>query len=204
MFHNRTAWFSDSVTQARRNFWMTEGGAIASWRKAEYLFSDNAACPDTVRIFESRDYLWNQVTVFHSLFLSACEKRQSVKSVSIGHYVLPPARVQDEVRDVVGRFIWEPEDDQSTTQSSCRSFGSETDDEMSSSDTEESDSEASQNEAILSFEAEDYPANNMLTGYVSMDNLQKYSGDLGDFYPGCFRCCVCKARCYRVSVGLHR
>lgn len=33
--------------------------------------------------------------VFHSLFLSACEKRHSVKSVCIGHYVLPPASVQD-------------------------------------------------------------------------------------------------------------
>lgn len=47
------------------------------------------------RIFESKDYLWNKVTVFHSLFLSACQKRQSVKSLSIGHYVLPPASIQD-------------------------------------------------------------------------------------------------------------
>lgn len=48
-----------------------------------------------LRIFDSKDYIWNKVTVFHSLFLSTCEKRQSVKSVSIGHYVLPPAPVQD-------------------------------------------------------------------------------------------------------------
>lgn len=47
------------------------------------------------RIFESKDYLWNKVVVFHSLFLSVCEKRQSVKSVCIGHYVLPPVSVQD-------------------------------------------------------------------------------------------------------------
>lgn len=47
------------------------------------------------RIFESKDYLWDKVTVFHSSFLSACEKRQSVKSMWIGHYVLPPASVQD-------------------------------------------------------------------------------------------------------------
>ena len=29
-------------------------------------------------------------------------------------------------------------------------------------------------------------------GYVSMDNLQKYSGDLSDFHPGCVRCSNCK------------
>lgn len=46
------------------------------------------------RIYESKDFLWDKVTVFHSLFLSTCEKRQSVRSVSIGHYVLPPVSVQ--------------------------------------------------------------------------------------------------------------
>lgn len=48
-----------------------------------------------LRVFESKDYLWNKVTIFHSMFLSACQMRQSVKSVFIGHYVLPPAPVQD-------------------------------------------------------------------------------------------------------------
>uniref|UniRef100_UPI003AABC8CD telomere repeats-binding bouquet formation protein 2 n=1 Tax=Centroberyx gerrardi TaxID=166262 RepID=UPI003AABC8CD len=116
MFHNRTAWFSNSVRQACHDFWTSEGGTVASWRTADYLFSEDAACPDTQRIFESKDYLWNKVTVFHSLYLSACEKRQSVKSLSIGHYVLPPACVQDEVRSVVGRLIWECDDGQSIAQ----------------------------------------------------------------------------------------
>lgn len=47
------------------------------------------------RIYESKDYLWNKVVVFHSLFLSTCEKRQSIKSACIGHYVLPPVSVQE-------------------------------------------------------------------------------------------------------------
>ncbi|KAM4630478.1 telomere repeats-binding bouquet formation protein 2 [Polymixia lowei] len=148
MFQNRSAWFSTSVTQERHNYWMSEGGAIASWRTADYLFSDNATCPDTLRIFESKDYLWNKVTVFHSLYLSACERRHSVKSVCIGHYVLPPASVQDEVRNVVGRLIWEREGDQSVAQ----------------------------------------------VRYVSIDNLQKYSGELYDFRPGHFGYSVCKAK----------
>ncbi|TKS70214.1 Sorbitol dehydrogenase [Collichthys lucidus] len=84
-----------SILQVRDT--ISEGGIIAGWRKADYLFSEDATCPDTLRIFESKDYLWNRVVVFHCLFLSTCEKRQSVKSVSIGHYVLPPASVQDEV-----------------------------------------------------------------------------------------------------------
>uniref|UniRef100_A0A8C4HNU4 Telomere repeat binding bouquet formation protein 2 n=1 Tax=Dicentrarchus labrax TaxID=13489 RepID=A0A8C4HNU4_DICLA len=95
MFRKKSAWFSSSVPQGCHNFWILEGGSITGWRAADYLFSEDASCPDTRRIFESRDYLWNNVVVFHSLFLSACEKRQSVKSVCIGHYVLPPASVQD-------------------------------------------------------------------------------------------------------------
>lgn len=35
------------------------------------------------------------MVVFHSLFLSTCEQRRSVRSVYIGHYVLPPASIQD-------------------------------------------------------------------------------------------------------------
>ncbi|XP_033972996.1 telomere repeats-binding bouquet formation protein 2 isoform X2 [Trematomus bernacchii] len=116
MFKNKSAWFSSSVPQACHNFWRLEGGSIAGCRTADYLFSEDATCADTMRIFESKDYLWNKVAVFHSLFLSACERRQSVKSVCIGHYVLPPASVQDEVRQVVGRLIWEFEDEQSVAQ----------------------------------------------------------------------------------------
>uniref|UniRef100_A0A3Q4H646 Telomere repeat binding bouquet formation protein 2 n=1 Tax=Neolamprologus brichardi TaxID=32507 RepID=A0A3Q4H646_NEOBR len=143
MFRYKTAWFSSSVPQTCHMFWTSEGGSIAHWRTADYLFSEDATCPDTLRIFESKDYLWNKLTVFHSLFLSACEKRQSVKSLSIGQYVLPPASVQDEdicVLHIINFFL-------------------------------------------------------LLAGYVSMDKLQKYSGDLCDFYCECFRCFRCKTLC---------
>ncbi|XP_056237712.1 telomere repeats-binding bouquet formation protein 2 [Seriola aureovittata] len=189
MFTNKSAWFSSSVPQTCYNFWMQEGGTIAGWRTADYLFSEDAACPDTVRIFESKDYLCNKVTVFQSLFLSACEKRQSVKSVCIGHYVLPPASVQDEVRNVVGRLIWEIEDEQVVAQGSSKSFSCQTDDEYSEgevsiSNYELSDTDSSEVEAPLCGHFQDYPSSNMLSGYVSMDKLLKYSGDLCDFHPG--------------------
>ncbi|XP_047437157.1 telomere repeats-binding bouquet formation protein 2 isoform X2 [Mugil cephalus] len=182
MFLNKTAWFSSSVPQAYHNFWKTQGGTIAGWRSADYLFSADATCPDTQRIFESKDYICNKVTLFHSLFLSTCEKRQSVKSVVIGHYVLPPVSVQDEVRSVVGRLIWECEDAQSVAQSSCRSFSCLTEDEyneeeeVSKSDCVHSDTDSSER-------------------HVSMDRLKKYSGDLSDVRPRCFRCSRCKAHC---------
>uniref|UniRef100_A0A8C2XEC3 Telomere repeat binding bouquet formation protein 2 n=1 Tax=Cyclopterus lumpus TaxID=8103 RepID=A0A8C2XEC3_CYCLU len=142
MFRDTSAWFSSSVPQACHTFWISEGGTIADWRTAAFLFSEDATCADTLRIFESKDYLWKKVAVFHSLFLSACEKRQSVMSVCIGHYVLPPTSVQE------GEI--------------CNTL---------------------------------FSVHFFCTGYVSIDNLQKYSGDVYDFHPGCFRCSNCKAHC---------
>ncbi|KAF3832705.1 hypothetical protein F7725_026370 [Dissostichus mawsoni] len=155
------------------------------------------------------------------MFLSACERRQSVKSVCIGHYVLPPASVQDgeddcptiyvyfngvnhtktvvpkfgiktrnKVRQVVGRLIWEFEDEQSVAQG----FSSQTEDEcseVSKSNSGPSDTE-SESEAPQSVH---YPVTDMRSGYISMDNLQKYSGDLCDFNPGSLRCSHCKGHC---------
>ncbi|XP_076614425.1 telomere repeats-binding bouquet formation protein 2 [Chaetodon auriga] len=199
MFRNKSAWFSSSVPQTCHSFWTLEGGAIVGWRTADYLFSQDASCPDTLRIFQSKDYLWNKVVVFHCLFLSTCEKRQSVKSVCIGHYVLPPASVQDEVRNVVGRLIWEYEDEQSVAQVSVKhrqqNAEESSEGEFSRSDSESSDSDSSGSKASLCGNLQDYPVSNMFTGYVSMDNLQKYSGDLCDFHPSCFRCSSCKAHC---------
>ncbi|XP_070688095.1 telomere repeats-binding bouquet formation protein 2 [Pempheris klunzingeri] len=195
MFRNKSAWLSSSVSQACHGFWILEGGTVTGWRTADYLFSEDATCPDTLRIFESKDYLWNKVVVFHSLFLTVCEKRQSVKSVCIGHYVLPPVSVQDDVRNVVGRLIWECEDERSVAQESLRSLSCRTEDEFSEvsrRDCKPSDTD-SIDEAPLCGHLQDYPSNEMVTGYISVDNLQKYSGDLCDVHLGCFRCSDCKA-----------
>ncbi|KAL3993043.1 TBC domain-containing protein kinase-like protein [Sarotherodon galilaeus] len=199
MFRYKTAWFSSSVPQTCYMFWTSEGGSIAHWRTADYLFSEDATCPDTLRIFESKDYLWNKLTIFHSLFLSACEKRQSVKSVSIGQYVLPPASVQDEVRKVFGQLIWERNNEQSADEHSLKSYNCPTDDEFSEEEISISsglsDTDSSENEAPLCGRMQKYPVKSTITGYVSMDELQKYSGDLCDFYCGCFRCLRCKTLC---------
>ncbi|XP_034017735.1 telomere repeats-binding bouquet formation protein 2 isoform X1 [Thalassophryne amazonica] len=171
-------------------------GTVISWRRADYLFSDDASCPDTVRIYDSKDFLWNKVTVFHSSFLSACERRKSVRSVCIGHYVLPPASVQDEVRNVVGRLIWECEDDQSTAEDFC----SQTEDDSSETESSRNTSgpsckDTSENGTYSCGVLQHYPLHKTITEYASMDDLQKYSGDLCDFLPECFRCSICNAHC---------
>ncbi|XP_077450018.1 telomere repeats-binding bouquet formation protein 2 [Stigmatopora argus] len=84
-----------------------EDGIVTGWKTADYLFSNDATHPDTLSVFQSMEYLQGKLTVFHSLFLCSCKKRRSVKSVKIGHYVLPPVPVQNAVRNVIGRLIWE-------------------------------------------------------------------------------------------------
>ncbi|XP_068445735.1 telomere repeats-binding bouquet formation protein 2 [Clinocottus analis] len=195
MFKNKSAWFSSSVPQPCQTFWMSEGGTAADCRTAAFLFSDDATCADTLRIFESKDYLRNKVAVFHSLFLSACEKRQSVRSVCIGHFVLPPASVQEEVRHVVGRLIWEYEDKPSVEKGFHKSLSCQSEDEyseVSRNNYEPSDTDLSESEAPLHAQSQGV---NTLSGYVNIDNLQKYSGDVSDIHPGCFRCSNCKACC---------
>ncbi|XP_054627177.1 telomere repeats-binding bouquet formation protein 2 isoform X2 [Dunckerocampus dactyliophorus] len=179
MFANKKAWFSSSVSQEPREFWLWECGILTGWRTADYLFSDDATHPDTLRVFNSEAYLWDKVTVFHSLFLSACEKRRSVKSVSIGHYVLPPVSVQD-VRNVIGRFIWECEDDQPVTLESV------------SDQTEAKCGVDSWTEPLNALTSRDDPMSNTPTG-VSMDNLQTYSRELHYSDPSGFQCIQCKA-----------
>ncbi|XP_008403425.1 telomere repeats-binding bouquet formation protein 2 [Poecilia reticulata] len=209
MFSSKTAWFSSSVPQDRLDFWMAEGGSIIDWRQADYLFSQDATCPDTLVIFESDDYISKKVTIFHSLFLSTCEKRQSVKSVSIGHYVLPPASVQDEVREVVGRLIWEHEDEETIVQEEETSFClpdvPHSEQDARESISEESDMDSAEGESHLCDHFRS-PVSCVVPGkrlnmqtdysvpaeYISIETLQKYSGDLHDVHPGVFRCSKCK------------
>ncbi|XP_030232948.1 telomere repeats-binding bouquet formation protein 2 isoform X1 [Gadus morhua] len=193
MFRKRTAWFSNSVERRCQKYWVSdvciytvsEGGRIASWRKAEYLFSEDASNPDTQRIFESKDYQQKKVTVFHSLFLCACEKRDSAGSVCIGHYVLPPVCVQDEVRNVVGRLIWEREDDQFEPQGSSAKQVEEdswTTTDLNSS-CEHLDSETPPTVVKVCCEVQELSFNKPATGYISINKLAKYSGDLCEITP---------------------
>ncbi|XP_031443418.1 telomere repeats-binding bouquet formation protein 2 [Clupea harengus] len=215
MFRNKTAWFSNSVKRGIRSVWVRESGLIVGWRRASYLFSDDASCPDTHRIFVSREYVEGELTVFHSAFISMCDVRQSVKSVPIGHYVLPPVPVQQEVKAVIGRFIWEQED---LTEGSEVQEGSLN--QLQSQKRRHEDgaaskqrSERSVDEMLLSLdelltasgkedsaccEVQHYPVNNMVSGYVGTEQLTRYTGELHDFLPGQggYSVCVPNKRLY--------
>ncbi|XP_042616013.1 telomere repeats-binding bouquet formation protein 2-like [Cyprinus carpio] len=190
MFKGKTAWFSGSVGQGVTSFWVSEGGALSSWRTADYLFSADASSEDTERIYESEDYVENRATVFHSNFVSACKPRQSVKSVPIGHYVLPPASIQNELRVLIGRFIWETDEqvmseEQINTEESEDRLSDKTKDQPGTEKKSQDDYEtvASPIKVCSCCETLQYPVNNMISGYVHIDQMKKYSGELYDFLP---------------------
>lgn len=49
-----------------------------------------------------------------------------------------------------------------------------------------------------------YPVNNMVTGFISIDELKKYSGNLNDFIPGCAQYSVCRVQRERNVFSLLR
>ncbi|KAI2662653.1 Telomere repeats-binding bouquet formation protein 2 [Labeo rohita] len=190
MFKGKTAWFSLSVEQAVTSYWVSEGGALSSWKTADYLFSAHASSEDTKRIYESEDYIKDRATVFHSNFLSACKSCQSVKSVPIGQYVLPPDSVQNEIRALIGGFIWQTDkqvmcEERINTEVSEDSLPDEPEDQPIREKNNQDDYEtvASPNKVCSCCEMRLYPVNNMISGYVHIDQMKKYSGELYDFLP---------------------
>ncbi|KAL7833690.1 hypothetical protein AOLI_G00286500 [Acnodon oligacanthus] len=191
MFKNKTAWFSNSVRNDIPRFWVSEGGVISSWKTADYLFSDDVSCPETIRIHVSDDYAMDRVTVFHSAYLSTCRLRQSTKSVPLGHYTLPPASVQREVRAMMGRFIWEQDELEKITMHGNRNAEQTLKAQPEDGSLKEK-GKISQEDCMNTCPPRDepaccdvqfYPVNNMVSGYTHIDQLKKYSGELLDFLP---------------------
>ncbi|XP_043775042.1 telomere repeats-binding bouquet formation protein 2 isoform X8 [Cervus elaphus] len=107
MFQGQRGWFSGSVSHDLRQFWVAEGGTISDPRVADFLFSCDASHPDTLRIYQSLDYIEDNATVFHACYLSAVANAEIKNSVALGHFILPPASLQKEIRRKIGSFIWE-------------------------------------------------------------------------------------------------
>ncbi|XP_041034152.1 telomere repeats-binding bouquet formation protein 2 [Carcharodon carcharias] len=210
MHKNKKAWFSQSVSRHICDFWVTEGGIITNWSSADFLFSNDAAHPDTQRIFESLEFMEDKATVFHACYLSACEKSGIKDSVAMGHFLLPPSCLHEEIRAAVGNFIWEQENPLQSQQPHEREDISKkkTPEICHSPEMERMDQDVlnngyrNQNLVIEtpSFEAatchvqQMYPVNNMVTGFISIDELKKYSGNLYDFIPGCAGYSVCRVQ----------
>eukprot|EP00075_Anas_platyrhynchos_P033093 XP_027322346.1 telomere repeats-binding bouquet formation protein 2 isoform X3 [Anas platyrhynchos] len=182
------------------------GGLLTRWQDADYLFSSDAAHPDTLRIHESREYLDGRATVFHSCYLSAWANtsEEMKESVVLGHFVLPPACLQEEIRRKIGGFIWEQMDDSLAEQQrpnedlqpnedlpdeaemvrkDCKQDVRE--DVQNLSESEENPGSRASTQGEFSYHAlKEYPMNNMVTGYTSARDMKKYVGELRDFIPG--------------------
>uniref|UniRef100_A0A8C8S142 Telomere repeat binding bouquet formation protein 2 n=1 Tax=Pelusios castaneus TaxID=367368 RepID=A0A8C8S142_9SAUR len=136
---------------------VAEGGVISTHHGADYLFSSDASHPDTQRIHQSLDYMEGRATVFHSCYLSAnaSASPEMKQTVALGHFILPPACVQE---GKITYFLY--------------------------SNEEKRVPKTQMGEKIAYCPLQDYPVNNMVTGYVSASEMKKYLGELHDFIPG--------------------
>ncbi|XP_051833216.1 telomere repeats-binding bouquet formation protein 2 [Antechinus flavipes] len=195
MFRGQRAWFCRSVSQDLQELWVAQGGVICNAREADFLFSCDASHPDTMRIYQSFDYMEDNATVFHAYYLSAIANADMKNTVSLGHYVLPPACLQKEIRKKIGNFIWEQNNHVMTEKpnevkpSEIKNLRKNT--ELSRQpekdiyiSTKNHFSRTPVTGKQLYYPLQNYPVNNMVTGYISIDTMKKFLGELHDFIPG--------------------
>ncbi|CAO2579089.1 Telomere repeats-binding bouquet formation protein 2 [Lemmus lemmus] len=173
MFQGLRGWFCRSVSQDLRQFWVDEGGAISDAQAADFLFSCDASHPDTLRLYHSTEYIEDNATVFHAYYLSAVANTERKNSVALGHYVLPPACLQKEIRRKIGSFIWE-QDENLPIQKHGRI----------TSNKRESSEPTTEHKKELMVEFQMYLFLLIFIGYISIDALEKFLGELHDFIPG--------------------
>uniref|UniRef100_A0A663DRJ7 Telomere repeat binding bouquet formation protein 2 n=1 Tax=Aquila chrysaetos chrysaetos TaxID=223781 RepID=A0A663DRJ7_AQUCH len=142
------------------------------------------------RIHESLDYLESRATVFHSRYLSAWASTDvgAKLSVVLGHFVLPPACLQEgqEKKKTIRVLLpWESPHERSllgvqtrTSRNNAQIFFPRY------SSEEETGSRAPAQGEFPYRTLQEYPTNNMVTGYTSARDMKKYVGELCDFIPG--------------------
>ncbi|KAF2985688.1 hypothetical protein EK904_003122 [Melospiza melodia maxima] len=113
-------------------------------------------------IHESLSYLEGKATVFHSRYLSVCANTRTAERPS-------PKENPTE----------EPE----AARNSCEEESEEEVLDLAES-TEETESEAPTQGEFPCRALQEYPINNMVTGYASARDMKKYEGELHDFIPG--------------------
>ncbi|XP_028734483.1 telomere repeats-binding bouquet formation protein 2 [Peromyscus leucopus] len=191
MFQGQRGWFCRSVSQDLRQFWVDQGGTISDAQAADFLFSCDASHPDTLRIYQSLEYIEDNATVFHAYYLSAVANTEMKNSVALGHFVLPPECLQKEIRRKIGSFIWE-QDENVLIEKHDRIPSDERESSEPTTEHKKELSESAENDFIrtpvvekqMYFPLQNYPVNNMVTGYISIDALEKFLGELHDFIPG--------------------
>uniref|UniRef100_A0A096N4S8 Telomere repeat binding bouquet formation protein 2 n=1 Tax=Papio anubis TaxID=9555 RepID=A0A096N4S8_PAPAN len=186
MFQGQRGWFCRSVSRDLRQFWVAEGGTISDPRAADFLFSCDASHPDTLRIYQSLDYIEDNATVFHAYYLSAVANAEIKTSVALGHFILPPACLHEEIRRKIGSFIWEQdqhfliEKHDEVTPNEIKTLGENS--ELATEHIKEL-SESIYGTPSVSLEKQILlPLQNY--SYISIDAMKKFLGELHDFIPG--------------------
>ncbi|XP_071478237.1 telomere repeats-binding bouquet formation protein 2-like [Diadema antillarum] len=92
VFQHLKAWFSSSVSQDKKISWIKHGGReVSTIKDANFVFTANANCHDTLRIFESEDFLLGFLSIFHASYIDACLEMQTAHEVAAAKFiVLPP------------------------------------------------------------------------------------------------------------------
>ncbi|NWW09510.1 TERB2 protein, partial [Oreocharis arfaki] len=149
-------------------------------------------------IHESLSYLEGRATVFHSRYLSvwAGTSAGEKPSVVLGHFVLPPACLQEgQAKKLSGDFFpgkspmsavlpnENPTEELEVARNGCEEEPEEEVLDLDES-SEETDSEAPAQGQFPYRALQEYPINNMVTGYPSARDMKKYEGELHDFIPG--------------------
>uniref|UniRef100_A0A8B9E9I5 Telomere repeat binding bouquet formation protein 2 n=1 Tax=Anser cygnoides TaxID=8845 RepID=A0A8B9E9I5_ANSCY len=133
-------------------------------------------------IHESLEYLDGRATVFHSCYLSAWANTSAEmkESVVLGHFVLPPACLQEgEGEHQVGAALSIPQYTQGYIQHEGNNIF------LPQYSSEENPGSRASTQGEFSYHAlKEYPMNNMVTGYTSARDMKKYVGELRDFIPG--------------------
>ncbi|XP_034986372.1 telomere repeats-binding bouquet formation protein 2 [Zootoca vivipara] len=192
MFRGCSAWFSQSVSHELCGLWVAEGGVITNQDAADYLFSSDASHPDTKRIHQSLDYLEDRVTVFHSSYLAACVNSETKNSTALGHFLLLPACLQQEIRRKNGNFIWEQISNPLKLQPgqpvevNCHRVEEEIKAKRGLEKSEDNQIPGTVETVKMAYiPLQDYPASNMVMGYPSAKEMNKFIGEIQDFIPGC-------------------
>ncbi|KAM4039007.1 telomere repeats-binding bouquet formation protein 2 [Anomaloglossus baeobatrachus] len=185
MYTGRRGWFSQSVDSGLVHIWESEGGVITNTSyQADYLFSSDASHSDTQRIYNSLEYVENKATVFHASFLRLHTQLESNGMMTLGHFILPPPSLHEEIKMKIGNFIWE-QDKLSHIQQHT-----DLEEEPSSSEYKRYMTDWEEPEELQLHPLHKYPENNMFSGYISIDQLRKFSGELHDFIPDASEYCV--------------
>ncbi|XP_040979528.1 telomere repeats-binding bouquet formation protein 2 isoform X7 [Aquila chrysaetos chrysaetos] len=191
MFRGRRAWFSQSVSPGPRELWVAGGGVVTHWRDADYLFSSDAAHPDTRRFTFGNQLSFSLAEYMRALITWRAELQSFTPVTSLRGRApmwersclwfwatlschLPACKKPNE------KLTDEPE----AVRKSCEEEAEEDVLDLAESSEEETGSRAPAQGEFPYRTLQEYPTNNMVTGYTSARDMKKYVGELCDFIPG--------------------